>query len=254
MSKLDVKSIIKQYEGGVSTKSLADANGVNPTTINRLLRKNGVKIRTISQGQKQYYSENDSHRKGVKLSDAEKEAISLGMQDYYQSLSKDQMKQLKLIMSKNGKKRWNSLSETEKRESIEEMHRANRLTADGGSKLENAIASLLEENGYKVVQRTKSFVPKNEFEIDIFVPGLDTAIEVDGKTHFEPIFGDEALAKTQSNDTYKNDTLLAAGFTVIRLRNNTTAFSQLKARQALKLLLDLFKKPLDKRVYLLNIE
>lgn len=40
-------------------------------------------------------------------------------------------------------------------------------------------------------------------ELDIYIPSLKLAFELNGIFHYEPIFGDEKLKKTQKNDTNK---------------------------------------------------
>ena len=41
------------------------------------------------------------------------------------------------------------------------------------------------------------------YELDIFVPCLELAIELNGIFHYEPIFGEEQLLKTQETDRKK---------------------------------------------------
>lgn len=41
-------------------------------------------------------------------------------------------------------------------------------------------------------------------ELDIYIPSLNVAVELNGIFHYEPIFGVDKLAKTQSNDLNKS--------------------------------------------------
>ena len=43
----------------------------------------------------------------------------------------------------------------------------------------------------------------NRLEIDLYVTDLQTAIEVDGPSHFEPVWGEENLIKNQRSDKQK---------------------------------------------------
>jgi hypothetical protein len=42
-----------------------------------------------------------------------------------------------------------------------------------------------------------------EAELDIYIPSLNVAFELNGPFHYEPIFGLDKLNKTQSNDQNK---------------------------------------------------
>ena len=54
--------------------------------------------------------------------------------------------------------------------------------------------------------------------IDLFLPDMATAIEVDGPSHFEPVWGEEALLRTQKADQQKTGLLLSNGFVLIRVK------------------------------------
>lgn len=45
-------------------------------------------------------------------------------------------------------------------------------------------------------------------ELDIYIPSLNLAFEINGIFHYEPIFGQEKLDKIQSNEKYKIQTCL----------------------------------------------
>ena len=47
---------------------------------------------------------------------------------------------------------------------------------------------------------------------------MSTAIEIDGPSHFEPVWGEEALSRTQKADQQKTGLLLSNGFVLIRVK------------------------------------
>ena len=50
----------------------------------------------------------------------------------------------------------------------------------------------------------KGIVPNSNLEVDIYLPEMGAAIEIDGPSHFLPIWGEEALSKTIKSDNEKN--------------------------------------------------
>lgn len=80
----------------------------------------------------------------------------------------------------------------------------------GESQGEKAIAKYLDKNNISYYRQHKFPDCKNVFELpfDFYIPSMRTAIEFDGKQHFEPseYFGGlEAFNKLQINDKIKND-------------------------------------------------
>tara|TARA_Y100000361_G_C10954852_1_gene235699 strand:- start:254 stop:562 length:309 start_codon:yes stop_codon:yes gene_type:complete len=56
-------------------------------------------------------------------------------------------------------------------------------------------------------------------EIDIFLPELSVAIEVDGPSHFYPVWGQESFEKTQRSDNQKSGLILSSGLILIRIKH-----------------------------------
>jgi very-short-patch-repair endonuclease len=93
---------------------------------------------------------------------------------------------------------------------------------------------------YRVDFHTSNLLSTQRLQVDLFLPDLGVAIEVDGPSHYEPVWGEEALAKTQWADQEKNGLLLGRGFCVIRLRttakNISIAYQQGLLDKVLKVL------------------
>jgi very-short-patch-repair endonuclease len=83
--------------------------------------------------------------------------------------------------------------------------------------------------------------------IDIFLPGELVAIEIDGPSHFFPIYGEEVLKKKIEADQRKNDLLIGEGFTVIRVmvfkKNTQRASVRDCGAEILKLIKEISETP-----------
>ena len=75
----------------------------------------------------------------------------------------------------------------------------------------------MTDAGYKV-RFHEQIIPSENLEIDLYLPELKTIIEIDGPSHFLPIWGEEKLQKQINADLRKSGTLLSKGFVVIRVK------------------------------------
>ena len=224
--RLDHTYVCKEYtKKERSTFDIAQELGTHPNTIRRILIKNNVTIRNRSQAQKNQLERKGHPMAGKTRSKQEKRKISDGMRHYWDGLSVEEQEAESQRRSEIAKDQWEGKTKREKVAMIDKMNKANYKTTFQGSRNENKIAELLEEEGYSVLQRTNDYTPGNQFEIDICLWKQAIAIEVDGKTHYEAIYGEDRLAKVKKADRTKNNILLGGGFTVIRLLDKTTCHS-----------------------------
>jgi len=100
---------------------------------------------------------------------------------------------------------------------MEKAGRALRIAAIEGSKAEKFLQRKLNEMGYDVILHKKDLIEGN-FEIDLFLPELNTIIEIDGPQHFLPVFGEKKLQEVIKFDSIKNGLLVSKGFCVVRVR------------------------------------
>ena len=214
MSDLNDK-IVKMYEQGCSTHEIAKTLNTYPNKVRRILLKCGIKLRTASQAQKKSLERGVSTHptKGKKRTEEEKLAISGSLSSYWENLS-DEEKQKKVDQCKD---HWASMSDEQRRNMTIKGREAIRKAAKGGSKLEGVIYRGLIDAGYSVEQH-KMLFPTEKLEIDLYISDIKTIIEIDGPSHFLPIWGEDHLQKQEQFDLKKNGTLLTRGYVVIRVK------------------------------------
>jgi very-short-patch-repair endonuclease len=214
---LDEVKIVDLYSDGESPYQIAKRFSTYPNMIRRIVKKNGIELRNSSEAQKNALKNGVSVHptEGKKRSTEEKINISSGMMKYWDNMS-DSERSLRAEVAKNS---WHAMSE-EKRSRINSLGiKAIRRAAKEGSKLEKSLLKGLTDAGYTVDFHNKNLIPTQELEIDLYIPKLKTIIEVDGPSHFLPIWGEDHLLKQMKYDLTKNGTLLSRGFVVIRVKS-----------------------------------
>ncbi len=215
MSNIDDK-IIKMYsKDNKSTYEIAEALNTYPNKIRRTLKKHGIEMRTKSSAQQNALKSGRSPHptEGKKRSREEKVKISGTLENYWETMQKSERKK----RSTQAKKRWNAMSDTQKAEMSRKRHEAVKRSAKEGSKLEKFVLARLTEAGYKV-RFHEQIIPAENLEIDLYLPELKTIIEIDGPSHFLPIWGEDKLQKQINADLRKSGALLSKGYVVIRVK------------------------------------
>lgn len=82
-------------------------------------------------------------------------------------------------------------------------------------------------------------------ELDIYIPELKLAFELNGIFHYEPIYGEEKLAQIQNNDERKFQACLEAGISFCTI--DTSRLSYFKPKNAQKYL-DIIVRIIDKKL------
>lgn len=214
MKSIDESYVINRYKDGLSCGEIAEQLNTYSKKIERILKKNGIQIRSRSEAAKKAIKRGRAKPPTTEQrSEKEKIAISKGMQAAWKNKSPEDRKEF----SKGAKERWQNMDPLKKREMQEKAGRALRLACTEGSKAEKFLKSKLEEMGYEVVMHKKGLVEGN-FEIDLLLPELNTIIEIDGPQHFLPIFGEDRLAQVVKMDSIKNGLLIGKGFCIVRIK------------------------------------
>jgi very-short-patch-repair endonuclease len=212
---MDEKYIIKKYNDGFSCAEIAEELHTYSKKIERLLKKNNVKIRSRGEAMKLALKRGraDHPTEGKKRSDEAKIAISKGVEQAWKDMPED----IKQQFIEGAKQRWDNMDEAKKKEMQSKAGAALREACLQGSKAEKFLKRKLQEMGYEVVMHKKGLVEGN-FEIDLLLPELNTIIEIDGPQHFLPLFGEDKLQETIKMDSIKNGLLIGKGFCVVRVK------------------------------------
>ena len=204
---MDTSKIIELYvEEKLSTKAIAERYNTYPNKIRRILLSNGVEIRTKSQAQKQALENGSAVHptKGKKRSEESKDKISSSLE----------------------KQHWDSLSESERKEIQRKGSEALRETIRDGSKAERSLLQNLKNIGYTVELHKKGLISGEKYEMDLYLPDIDTIIEIDGPQHFMPVFGEKHLREYVKHDAIKNGIMIKNGYCVIRVKYLCPSFTR----------------------------
>jgi very-short-patch-repair endonuclease len=218
LSKSEKKDII--YEMYVnkqkSFKQIADELSTYANKIRRDAISFKIPIRDKSEAQKNALNVGNTKHptKGTKRDDKTKLKIGKGVLENWKNLSLSEIDARKL----KAKEQWDKLSEDEKENLINKANSAVRTSSKTGSKLENYLFKKLLAHGYEVHFHQEQMLSNTKLQIDLFLPKLNIAIEVDGPSHFMPVWGDAALQRNIKYDNKKTGLLLGKGCVLIRIK------------------------------------
>ncbi len=216
MNNLD-KQIIEMYnDQSKSTYEIAKSLDTYPNKIRRTLIKHGYKLKDKSQAQKNALkSGRCAHpTAGKKRTQDEKLRISEGMETHWEKMTEEQRQD----RVNQAKERWKKMDASQKEKMCRLATDAIRKAGKEGSKLEKFVMDKLIESGYTVDFHNKTLIPNEKLEIDLYIPALKTIIEVDGPSHFLPIWGEEKLQKQIKADLQKSGRILSRGLAIIRVK------------------------------------
>jgi very-short-patch-repair endonuclease len=131
-------------------------------------------------------------------------------------------------------------SEEDKANIVKSANTAARLSSKTGSKLEKFLLEKLLVDGYVVEFHKEQMLSNTKLQVDLFLPTINLAIEVDGPSHFSPIWGEETFKKNQKYDEKKNGLLIGKGLGLIRIKQQKD-FSTARANLIYSRLIDCLK-------------
>lgn len=222
------KKIVALYNRGYGTPTICEklkeagcTENLYPLKIARLLKKWGYDTRNLKEAQNAAVKAGTivSPTKGKKRTDDEKYRIGSTLAEHWKKKTPDELDEI----SKSRKEYWNSLSDKEQELALRKMTLGRLKSAREGSNLERELAYELTRRGYRVNFHSSIFGT----EVDLFLPDFGFAIEIDGRSHYYPIWGEEKLRKTQKADREKTGSLLNRGVALIRVRNEKNTFAKI---------------------------
>ena len=239
MTKEEHKVIVLYQEEEWSTYQIAEKLGTYPNKIRRILKKNGIHLRTRSNAQKNALSSGRSSHPtaGTTMSEETKMKISDSQGYVWDSLTDEQ----KEYRSQIGRRSWDQKTDEEKASLIEEAQNAVRRL---GSKMEHFLLKSLTQEKIRVEFHKDHWLQNQNLQVDLYLPEYRTAIEVDGPSHFKPVWGEENLEKNIKSDQQKTGLVLADGLVMIRIRQDQS-LTQRYMRNTLASLLELLGKIKD---------
>lgn len=206
-----------------SFKDIAEEFGTYPMKLRRRAIKLGLTIRDKSKAQAAALKTGRStHPTAGGHSEEAKLKISEGVGSNWDNMSEDEKERRRNIT----RTQWAKMSPDE-RMAIRTSATPGLLKASkDGSKLENYVKDRLTNAGYFIEYHRKGLIPNANLEVDIYLPELATAIEIDGPAHFQPIWGEDALRRTMRLDNEKNGLLRYHGIVVLRVAQKKKTTSQ----------------------------
>lgn len=206
-----------EYE--VSNNSFSVIAKKYSTYANKIRRdaiKLGIKIKDKSEAQKNALSKGvvEHPTKGKTRTSEEKAKIGMGVMQNWESLDASQLED----RQKKARENWNSLSDDAKANMLNLANAAVREASKSGSKLEKFLLKTLLQDGYKAEFHKEQSLLNTKLQIDLFLPELDIAIEVDGPSHYEPVWGTDSLNRNIKYDQKKTGLILGKGLVLIRIK------------------------------------
>lgn len=211
-----------------STYDIAQELGTYPNAVNRALRKHGLDLRDKRQAQQEALKSgrHEHPTRGKKRSPEERSKISESVAKNWAEMTDEE----KENRANRAKQQWESMPE-------EEQERLRQLGSDGmrkaateGSKLEHFLLMSLRSLGHQVQFHAEVIALGEKMHVDLLLPDLMVALEVDGPSHHLPIWGKEQLAKTVYSDYRKTGFLNQAGYSVIRVKHLKKSLSEYQKR------------------------
>jgi very-short-patch-repair endonuclease len=204
------------HEKKMSWLSISKELSTYPNKVRREAKRLGIQSRDKSSAQREALNQGRSEHptEGRERSEETKLKISNSQGRVWDELTDQERSQRSAVARES----WDKKSEEEKRNIISKGSDAIRKASKEGSKLEKFILGELTKRNYRVQFHKEHWLKNQKLETDLFIEDLRTAIEIDGPSHFEPVWGEENLRRNQRSDLEKTGLILEQGLVLIRIR------------------------------------
>jgi len=216
--------VVKLYEKeNKSTYEIANIMNTYPNKIRRILIKNKVNLKSKSEAQRNALETGKAKipTEGRKRSKEERLKISKSQKNQWKKMAKDKYDS----HVQKAKNRWKNMPQEEKENMRRLAIKAIQNAGKEGSKLEKFLKNEFTKLGHTVEIHKKNLIPNRNLEIDMFFPKIKAIIEIDGPSHFVPIWGEEKLQKQIKADSNKTGLILSKGFVIIRVKHMSDSLS-----------------------------
>jgi very-short-patch-repair endonuclease len=233
ITKLNDKQWLhEQYHThGLSLQNIADDLGTNRQRVRRALIKQGIATRSKSDAQKAALQSGRAIHptEGTERPEEVRMRIAESVAKDWANADEATLK----ARSDKAKTQWQNMPQQEREALLKSARDAVRLTAKEGSQVEKFLRDGLTKANYNVQYHVVGLIPNNRLEVDLFLPEISTAIEVDGPSHFLPIWGEDKLQRNIQADLQKTGLLLAQGLVIVRVKQTSSNVSSLLKRKIL---------------------
>lgn len=209
LSNEKIQQVLDIYNSGEPIKVVVDKCGLTYSIVRAILLDEGV-MRSKSDAAQQRLETYGHPGKGKQRSLATRMKIAEGRAKAW---TPEKRKEFQEIAKKNWEKRSPEDKAKMKKNAIAGIQKAGKE----GSKLEKLLCQYLVDAGYEI-EFHKQYLLEEKLEVDIIVKDLNLAIEIDGISHFEPVWGEEKLESQQNADRKKYGILLNSGLNILRVK------------------------------------
>lgn len=212
-----INTLVNLYEQQKqSFIDIAKIYNTYPNKIRREAIRLGIHIRDKSEAQKNALKTGKTKHptKGKARSEQTKYKIGHSVMNSWAESSEEAIEERR----QKAKQAYDAMSDDQKKLMQQKANKAARETSKVGSKLEKYILNKLIGDGYKVNFHQEQTLSNTKLQIDMVLPKINVAIEVDGPSHFLPVWGEDVLIKNQAYDKKKEGLILGKGLALVRIK------------------------------------